>query len=1326
MAFTTIANGAGLMPPHLGNSGADPIDLTETDNEDELPTPEAKRARANNADINATFIPHHHAKSDHLLAQSHHMFARNSPFPSLSQPLAPNGLWSSTQAIPQPYHARTWGSQPTAGQLQHQLAAISRLHPSSYASGNGQHSATVPSLPHVRNTVTNNNYIDLTKDSSYPLSSLISLNSFPKQTLVLDESLPQTTTILIGQINVSALILSPIPYITQQPMHTVLPNGQVLSASGADYLPVKLRAGTDDPDARDIAIYAPTQTRNGNVVAPDNFAVLETKVAARLHGLLVRRAIKLEGMIRTVQNGSNTLVVPLAVLVLTAKGNVSQIADALLKQGLQLERPGPMWSPYFRNNDTLIYHNPHEGAVDSSTLAGPSRWVQPPMATKNVEIQRSAADAVFENLRGEEDLPETSPGTNISTSLYPHQRKALSFLLEREQELVISATGKATSLWQCNGSGWKNVVTQEVVYTKPSECKGALLADDMGLGKTLETLCLLASTLDKAHEFAAEPLEVPVPPEPLTNEASMEQFVNAVWDMPNLKKLSISKEKKKAAHEKAQAKYSRLSKIKQKTRATLIVCPLSTIVSWEDQIKDHWGGEVTVVGGVGSAPAPTPATSTPLADFVMDSFLLPDSKGADGQQSAQPSRQPSPMPLLTPTPTPAPAPAPAPSNKRGRPIRVYVYHGACRRMDSQFISQFDIVITTYSTLSSEYSKQTRAVTDLDDDEGVSSDSGIVEVDEAGNPVAKKKGKAKRKKPFVSGDSCSPLQAIHWFRVVLDEAHFIKEPTTVASRACCDLIADRRLCLTGTPLQNKVDDVFALIKFIRLNPFDDKATWTQLIGTPIKYNQPIGFTRLQTVMRLLALRRTKETKGSDGKPILSLPSRTDRMVLLKLQEEERTVYDSFFGESQAEFMNMAKADVMKNYVNILQKILRLRQICDDVQLIKASKDGARYDCAAQYEEALSAIEKDGINLERATAIFALLRETLTAQCAECGMELASLPTDGGPDAPVEGDDAAAANIKRGRKMKTSVAATRTSSPCPTLHPIITRCTHLFCLHCFRAKVSADWPRTTPEVRAQCPVCQLEISPTIDAVEVRSDGSDMKKKEGTNVLNGRKIKRVRGAPIENYKPSTKVIALLQELMPFSKKNPYSANYDLMEAEEIQELDEEGKQVQVNVVKSVVFSQWTTMLDKIEDALEMAGIHYERLDGTMKREERNRALDALKNDPKCEVLLVSLKAGGVGLTLTAARRVYLMDPYWNPAVENQAVDRIHRLGQVNQVVATKFIIEDSIEQRLLEVQQKKADLAKMTLGKPLSKQELQQRRMEELQNLLGAGETSGESVD
>jgi hypothetical protein len=105
------------------------------------------------------------------------------------------------------------------------------------------------------------------------------------------------------------------------------------------------------------------------------------------------------------------LVNPIVILVLTAKGNVSQIADMLYKNGMILERPGSMWSHIY-THEGLIYHNPHEGHVPPSgpSATAPARWSQPAIAAKNVEVQRETADYVFQNLRGEEDLPETSPG----------------------------------------------------------------------------------------------------------------------------------------------------------------------------------------------------------------------------------------------------------------------------------------------------------------------------------------------------------------------------------------------------------------------------------------------------------------------------------------------------------------------------------------------------------------------------------------------------------------------------------------------------------------------------------------------------------------------------------------------------------------------------------------------------------------------------------------------------------------------------------------------------------------------------------------------------
>src|ERR1700712_2906927 len=110
------------------------------------------------------------------------------------------------------------------------------------------------------------------------------------------------------------------------------------------------------------------------------------------------------------------------------------------------------------------------------------------------------------------------------------------------------------------------------------------------------------------------------------------------------------------------------------------------------------------------------------------------------------------------------------------------------------------------------------------------------------------------------------------------------------------MADRRLCLTGTPVQNKLDDVYALIKFLRLEPFDDKNIWTEFIGTPVKYGQAIGVARLQTIMKCMTLRRTKESETADGKKILSLPPRRDELRYLKFDTQEKDIYDRFFNES----------------------------------------------------------------------------------------------------------------------------------------------------------------------------------------------------------------------------------------------------------------------------------------------------------------------------------------------------------------------------------------------------------------------------------------------
>ena len=395
---------------------------------------------------------------------------------------------------------------------------------------------------------------------------------------------------------------------------------------------------------------------------------------------------------------------------------------------------------------------------------------------------------------------------------------------------------------------------------------------------------------------------------------------------------------------------------------------------------------------------------------------------------------------------------------------------------------------------------------------------------------------------------------------------IKETNTVGSKASCDLFADRRLCLTGTPVQNKLDDLFALIKFLGLSPLDDKSTWMEFIGSPVKYGQALGITRLQTVMKCITLRRTKETRARDGKKILALPPRKDELRYLKFNEEEQGIYDQFFNESKAEFKELShRNEVMKNYVGILQKILRLRQICDHFELVMQPKGVPGVDGSTQsYEEIAADITKEGINASRASAIFALLKEAGTTQCVECGGDLGRFQ-DGAPgENSMDLDPACLPSApKRGKKSKAtpSRANTRPSSPSvPRI--VLTRCQHLFCLECFRQSVFPGWPAVAPDIFRSCSVCQCSLG-MADAVETIAEVTAADPFRRKTV---KKEKRVKGVNPEHVHYSTKVNALIGDLMQSSRVNPYSVNYDPTFVE-VQLIDGDGNDLEDGVIKTVV---------------------------------------------------------------------------------------------------------------------------------------------------------------
>ncbi|HTH32292.1 MAG TPA: C-terminal helicase domain-containing protein, partial [Lacibacter sp.] len=175
----------------------------------------------------------------------------------------------------------------------------------------------------------------------------------------------------------------------------------------------------------------------------------------------------------------------------------------------------------------------------------------------------------------------------------------------------------------------------------------------------------------------------------------------------------------------------------------------------------------------------------------------------------------------------------------------------------------------------------------------------------------------------------------------------------------------------------------------------------------------------------------------------------------------------------------------------------------------------------------------------------------------------------------------------------------------------------------------------------------------------------------------------------------LTILQGLMKLRQicDSPFILN----EAEKLPnhsiKLDELVRELEENMGnhKALVFSQFLGMLALIKEKLEELNIPFVYFDGSTSAADREKAVQDFQNNEETRVFLISLKAGGVGLNLTAADYVYIVDPWWNPAVEQQAIDRTHRIGQTNNIFAYRMICKDTIEDKILQLQERKRSLAR-----------------------------------
>lgn len=192
-------------------------------------------------------------------------------------------------------------------------------------------------------------------------------------------------------------------------------------------------------------------------------------------------------------------------------------------------------------------------------------------------------------------------------------------------------------------------------------------------------------------------------------------------------------------------------------------------------------------------------------------------------------------------------------------LSVLIYHGGSRTKDPVTLAKYDVVLTTYSIVANEVPKQPLVDEDDPDEKGgekygLSSEFSMSKK-RKNTSVSTKKGK-KGRKDIDSSFDCGPLARVAWLRVILDEAQTIKNHRTQVARACCSLKAKRRWCLSGTPIQNAIDDLYSYFRFLKYDPYAVYKSFYNTIKVPISRNSIQGYKKLQAVLRAIMLRRTK--------------------------------------------------------------------------------------------------------------------------------------------------------------------------------------------------------------------------------------------------------------------------------------------------------------------------------------------------------------------------------------------------------------------------------------------------------------------------------------
>lgn len=468
-----------------------------------------------------------------------------------------------------------------------------------------------------------------------------------------------------------------------------------------------------------------------------------------------------------------------------------------------------------------------------------------------------------------------------------------------------------------------------------------------------------------------------------------------------------------------------------------------------------------------------------------------------------------------------------------------------------------------------------------------------------------------------------LFSLKYFRVILDEAHHIKNRQAKTSKACYEIDAEHRWVLTGTPIVNRLEDLFSLVRFLRVEPWSNFSFWKTFITVPFESKDFMrALDVVQTVLEPLVLRRTKDMKTPTGEALVPLPPKTVDIEEIELSQPEREVYDHIYTRAKRTFAaNVEAGTVLKAYTSIFAQILRLRQSCCHPLLTRNQNLVADEEDAKELADAATGLADD-MDLQSLIERFTAATDDSEDSNAFGAHVLAQIRDEAENECPICSEE-------------------------PMIEQTVTGCWHSACKKCLMDYITHQ---TDKGEIPRCFNCR-EVLNTRDIFEVVKDERHPDSLDGKSRISLQRL---------GSNSSAKIGALLTHLKALRRELPGT--------------------------KTVVFSQFTSFLSLIEPALTRASIPFLRLDGSMAHKSRTAVLVEFASSKKGTVLLLSLRAGGVGLNLTMAKRVYMMDPWWSFAVEAQAIDRVHRMGQTDEVKVCRFIVKDSVEERMLKIQDRK----------------------------------------